>query len=293
LFQIFLFKLPQTSLKEAAFSKRYHELIFVARIACSRYFCPMPRTRFNLLPMFALLLSASAFCSDWGGWQNVRSLYDSGKFPEALQALKNAPSADASYYYNLGNIYYRLGQVGLAVANLEVANRKRPRDSDIQNNLKVAKTALAKTLGEDRVDPASSWLETVADTAPLDEIRLIIGLSALLVAMFLVYAYLRERNLRKTLLRPISIVLLTIFALSGSLYLAQRLASSNPPAISTEQQIIRSGPGEQFVELGRVEAGVRLRLLGPSIQTGQDLWRQVRYARDGLGWAKASSLLPL
>ena len=59
--------------------------------------------------------------------------YDSAAFYfEKIAALK---PDDAAVYYNLGNTYYRLNKVGLAVLNYERALRKSPNHKEANDNL--------------------------------------------------------------------------------------------------------------------------------------------------------------
>jgi uncharacterized protein YgiM (DUF1202 family) len=81
--------------------------------------------------------------------------------------------------------------------------------------------------------------------------------------------------------------------MTAGVYFTQRITNTNPPAICLENQSIRSGPGEQFMELTKMEPGEKIRLLGPSEQTNTEVWRQIRYMGDKIGWIRASSLLPL
>ncbi|OFZ70322.1 MAG: hypothetical protein A3K03_03895 [Bdellovibrionales bacterium RIFOXYD1_FULL_44_7] len=226
-------------------------------------------------------------------WEEFRSFYDTGKYQEAIQSLKRHPSNDANYFYNLGNTYYRLGQFGLATAYLEKSNRTRAHDPDIQQNLSLAKAALSKQIGEDRIDPASGWIESISDNAPLDEIRGILGLFAFVLTLLWIRSYYKSRSLKRTLLQPAGLLGLLALAITASLYLIQRLNASSPPAVAVTAESIRSGPGEQFIELTRIEPGMKIRLLEKSAKSGDEAWQQIRYSKSSIGWIKESSLLPL
>jgi tetratricopeptide (TPR) repeat protein len=222
-------------------------------------------------------------------WQEAKSLYEAGKFDEALQAFQTHPNDTAQYFHNLGTVYYRVGQPGRALAYLEKANSLKPHDPETQHNLHLAQAAVGQLIGEARLDAASTGLESLADRVSLQEVRGALGLLGLLVAVLWLRAYWKTRNLKRTFLQPAGFIGLLGFGLTAGLYFTERLAQSHPPAFAVERQVIRSGPGDQFAQLGQVEPGMKIRLLGP---VDQD-WRQVRYSTDGIGWIKASSLLLL
>jgi len=229
-------------------------------------------------------------------WQEAQSFYEQGKFEEALKLLQANPSESGSYYYNLGSVYLKNSKAGPAVAYLEKANRLSPHDPSIQQNLRIAKTQLAQTLGADHIDPASTQLEEVIDRISLDEIRGGLGLLGFILILFWFKSYLKLRSLRKTMVQPAGFLTLLSFIFMASLYAAQRIGENHPGAICLDQQVIRSGPGERYQELSQAEAGTKLRILGPAENSEappQELWRQIRYSQQRIGWVRADGLLVL
>ena len=83
---------------------------------------------------------------------------------EAL--LKNGEAADV--YYNLGNSYYKIGEIAKAVLNYERALLLQPGNGDIRANLEVAR---AKTI--DKVEPVPevffvSWIKSLTNSMSVD-----------------------------------------------------------------------------------------------------------------------------
>ncbi len=70
---------------------------------------------------------------------------------EKYEAILNEKVFSKELYYNLGNAYYRLNKTGKAVLNYERALRIAPTDSDIKNNLSIAKTRIVED-----IEPISS-----------------------------------------------------------------------------------------------------------------------------------------
>ena len=261
-------------------------------------------------PAFAEQTAELTKSLDSGSWQEVHSLYQAGKLEEALRALMSQPQTERpAFYYNIGTLYLRLGKAGRSVAYLEKANRMRPHDTSILHNLQIARAAVSQTVGSDRMDPASNWLEGLADRVSLEEVRGTLGLLGLILSMIWIRRYLKTRDIKRTLLHPGSLFILAGFTVTATLYAAQRFSEIHPPAVCLDRETVRSGPGEHFLELAQVEAGSKLRLLGPTAEGSansgsgapapaaspatSELWRQIRYSTDGIGWVRASSLLLL
>jgi hypothetical protein len=245
----------------------------------------------------------------------VKSAFDTGNFDEALRQLLANPSDDASYNYNLGTTYLKLGKSGLALAYLEKANHLQPHDIGIQQNLKLARSSLSQAIGTEKMDPASTWSENLADNLRIDEIRGAFGLVGFVVTLFWIRSYLKTRNLRNTLLKPAGLLGMIGLGIIACLYTVEHVAGMSPAAICLNKEPIRSGPGDKYVNVTVCDAGVKIRVLGPTEETAAPtpsplpspgpsaapvaadapttLWRQVRYSQDGIGWIPASSLLLL
>jgi tetratricopeptide (TPR) repeat protein len=69
----------------------------------------------------------------------ANALYEKGDYRGAAEAYENLLSecclSNYSAYYNLGNSYYRLNDIGRAVLNFERAAALQPRDEDVRHNL--------------------------------------------------------------------------------------------------------------------------------------------------------------
>ena len=98
------------------------------------------------------------------------SAYIKDDYTTAIQIyeslLKNGESADV--YYNLGNSYYKIGEIAKAVLNYERALLMKPGNSDIRANLEVAR---AKTI--DKVEPTPevffiSWTKSLINCMSVD-----------------------------------------------------------------------------------------------------------------------------
>jgi tetratricopeptide (TPR) repeat protein len=239
-----------------------------------------------------LLFASSAFAAEQDPMQTVRALTEAGKVDEAYQDLLSIASShqeDPLFYYDLGSLAFRMGRLGPAVAYLEKADHLKRHDPDIQHNLEVVRANLAQTLGPERIDPASTWSESLADHVSLEEIRGVLGLLVLILSIFWIRGYLKTHKIRVALLGPSAVI--GGFCLLGvtGLYGIERFAHDRPPAIVLAKSAVRSGPGENYAELTQIDSGEKLRVLDLADRPTD--WLQVRYSQEGIGWIKASDVL--
>ncbi len=227
---------------------------------------------------------------------SFESLATVGNLNEEIAAARESAPQDATYFYNLGTLLLRSGQIGPSVAYLEKARGLNPIDPAISKNLDAGRASLGQVLGEGRLDPASNLLERWSDRTPLKVIQGLLGLLLAIWAWFLARRH-STRDSRKGFglawgqaFYPGLILFLLISALRAGWWVESA-------AMVLEPQVIRSGPGNQFMDLGRAEAGVKLRASGDTRfegESGKSLsWSQVRYSSDGIGWVKTSALLLL
>lgn len=242
----------------------------------------------------------------WSELETAKKYYEEKQYDTAFQELFAHPRETSAYFYNLGTLSFKMGKIGRAVAYLEKGYHLSPDDADIQYNLSIAKNALAAQLGIDQLDPASSWVEKLADRVTLEQARATLGLMGLILALLWIRAYLNQRSLKKAVLNSAALIGFFSFAITLAVYGIQRFAEGTPPAFCLEKDSIRSGPGAHYMELARIEAGTKVRFLSQKIEEPAptsslqmnvekpaNFWIQVRYSPEGIGWIRASGLLTL
>jgi len=88
-------------------------------------------------------------------FEAANQLYEEGKFADAAagyEQLVQAGRVSAALYFNLGNAWFKSGQMGRAIAAYRRAERLAPRDPDVRANLQFARNQVqGPTL------PANAW----------------------------------------------------------------------------------------------------------------------------------------
>lgn len=245
---------------------------------------------FSLLPALADTLPTPENHPSPENWEK---LLEQGQYERVIEWLQNQPPRFESYY-NLGSAYFQMDQYGIAAAYFQMAKSLNPFDVDARYNYELAYKKAAEQLGAERMDPGSNAFEKIADLLPLR--TLLAPLSALAVVIFLFWLrlYLETPPPRRPWQKP-SFYLAQV-ALMGPLFLlgVQKYAAHHPAGICTQQSIVRSGPGERFLEMGEVVQGMKVRLLGPIREDGeQNPWIQVRFGAEQIGWIPKNALLLL
>src|SRR5262249_19285050 len=85
-----------------------------------------------------------------------------GKFAEAASAyekLSQTGTVSPALYFNMGNAFFKSGQLGRAVAAYRTAERMAPRDPDVRANLQFVRNQIQGPTSA--ITPAQRWLATL------------------------------------------------------------------------------------------------------------------------------------
>ena len=122
----------------------------------------------------------------------ANDLYERGSFVEATQIyqqLADEGYGDSIVFYNLGNAYYKSGDLGRAILNYLRAERLAPRDPDIQDNLQIARDGIVDPFERSEQSALAGSIRVPQLKLSLDELaRIALGLWILLALMLLLLA---------------------------------------------------------------------------------------------------------
>ncbi len=146
-------------------------------------------------------------------------LFSEEKYEEAAQVyeriLKSAEHSNL--YYNLGNAYYRSGDIGLAIWAYEKGKILSPRHKDIRYNLSIVNTYV-----KDRIESPKGFFLIELYRSFMERVTIIdlLGAGGVGLVILVLLSIMRNKlNLREKILTPLltlsilAIILLHIFAL--------------------------------------------------------------------------------
>ena len=127
--------------------------------------------------------------------------YAEGNYAEAAtqyeQILAEQPSAEV--YYNLGNAYFKQGELAQSILAYERALRLKPFYKDAKHNLQFAQSQIVDNIEDTQAFFLSNWLKTIRNIfSELTWVVLSIVLFMLMLVCFFFFAFSRTLWLRKT-----------------------------------------------------------------------------------------------
>jgi tetratricopeptide (TPR) repeat protein len=216
--------------------------------------------------------------------------YEAGKYTEAAaiyEAILDSGLYHSSVYYNLGNAYFKQGDLGRAILNYRRAQRLDPRDSDIATNLSIARAQTVDKLEAPPEEGLSNLVQLAEEWLTLNEAMLVA------LALWLLLGLLALVALLKPALRRwcgIGMGVLGIFLLAGVVSMASRSyrEQNYPLAVIVAEKIdVTSGPGtsEQYLVEFTLHAGTEVSLI--ESRAG---WQRLTLPGDLQGWVPETAV---
>ncbi|MFC2042729.1 tetratricopeptide repeat protein [Chloroflexota bacterium] len=241
----------------------------------------------------ALNISAHSSEADIDAVSIANKLYESGQYDQATQIYQQIISQgvqDSAIYYNMGNVYYKQGDLGRAIVNYERAALLNPRDSDIQANLTIARNHAeqSESLPAIAKGPVDSISRFIGGWFSIDETAILaLGLWFTFSLLFLVWLQLEPGKARTWMGYSAFMTLLLVAVLSLSL--GNRIYSEkvHPTAVVVANEItINSQPGDLYATEKSLHNGAEVILLGT-----QGDWAHLATPGETLeGWIPLSAV---
>jgi tetratricopeptide (TPR) repeat protein len=255
-------------------------IITLAQLACGQ---PLPPARQREILRDALSAFDQAVDAARDHPDRALQLYQQAE--AGFQALSEAGIHNAALDYNLGNVYFRLGDLGRAILHYRRSAALNPFDPRLVANLRYARDRVEPRIapsGESRL--ARQLLFWHYETSLAQRFWTLVGLTA--AGWALLFAWLAWR--RRGVLVAGIIGVLAALAVCVSLLAQIHADARYPPAVIVAKEVplrLGRGEGSDLALQQPLGAGCELRILQ---QRGD--WVEVRLRNDQSGWLPATAI---
>jgi len=201
-------------------------------------------------------------------FQAGNNLYEQGNYQEAIAQYDSALVLyqASAILYNRGNAYFKLGRVGLAIADYLRARRLNPRDADINYNLEFARQfRVDKNLNSEGILSRAIRVSLTIFSPPVIRLSAAVLFTLFSIALALYLSaygrWLSHITVRRPLLISVlGIFLIFLYCLSSVLYWREA-TNPNLAVVVVPEAILRSGPGEEYKEIAAVHDGLEAKII--------------------------------
>lgn len=200
--------------------------------------------------------------------------------------ILNKGYESAALYYNLGNAYFRLNKLGMAILNYERGLKLQPNDEDLQYNLKIANSRTVDKIQELPKLFFVEWWEIIITSLSMA------ALSLLLIAVFTLFlaaiaVYLLSKNLRLQRFSFFSgSVLLAVLLIVTIMFISRvdREESSNYAVLIEPSITAKIAPDNKSGDAFLIHEGIKFQL----IDRVND-WSKIKLSDGKIGWLPSNS----
>ena len=209
--------------------------------------------------------------------------YSAGDYPKAISnwdALVAEGIQSHGLHFNLGNAYYRTGELGKAIFHFRKAASLSPRDPDALFNLKYARSRRVDRLDQGSSLGVPSWLAVLSPLSPNEALWFSLSLWLLL------WIYLAGVSLRRV---PIwgGFVMMGLWLVSATM-LTGAFGRLRPFGTVLDSNVnAMSATGKDSVALFTLHEGAEFQV----VSVLDDQWVQIELPDGKKGWLPRSSVL--
>ena len=217
--------------------------------------------------------------------------YESSRFADAVEAYRKAERAgvrNGALYYDLGNAYFKSGNLAQAIANYRRAEALSPRDPHVRANLDFVLAHREDKALQPRTMVLFAWAQLLFNWLSLNEW---VAATTLLYALACVLWVVRTQfRLRARALKWVqqATVGLSVLALAFTLTKVNAVRGVERGVIAESRVAVMSGPGTDYTAEFSLHEGAEVR-----VEARRADWVRIAATDKLQGWIPAKSLITM
>lgn len=229
--------------------------------------------------------------------QQADSAYSADNFTLAealyLQAMKTGGTS-ATLFYNLGNAYYRQGNLGKAIVNYERALKLDPTNNDARANLDFVNSKITDKQTDSGSYLDSLWNSTVGMARA--DIWAVVALVLFAVFLGAVAAYIFSTAVavkKASFFGGIIVLIVSVCTTVIAFAAANRVNSNNYAIILPPASQLSTSPREarnQAEQALLLHEGTKVEIIDSIASPGDGMWYEVKAGHGDRAWVKASEV---
>ncbi len=220
----------------------------------------------------------------------ANNAYNQGLYDSAINTYNKILAQkveSAELYYNLGNAWFKKGEIPHAILYYEKAKKLAPNDEDINYNLGIANSMIVDKIEKVPRLFFERWWDYFYNLLGADQWAVIFLISwALLILMVGLFFLSSSRGTRKL---AFFLGLLFMLTTAGSYGLAaqkhKHAVTHNEAIVFTPTITVKSSPTQTSVDLFVIHEGTKVKILDRV-----DNWLKIKISNGSIGWIPESSV---
>jgi tetratricopeptide (TPR) repeat protein len=226
-------------------------------------------------------------------WDKANAFYTNEEFRQAASVYEQILSSgeeSAKLYFNLGNAYYKTGDINQAILNYERAKLLAPQDEDIDFNLRMANQFVVTSIEALPQPFFLRWKQSVVNTYPADNWAFIsVSAFILFLALLGLYIFGRSVRIKKiSFLAGIAAIVISAFTFSFAAEQKKEIKNRNQAVVFCPRVTVKSSPSQSGTDLFLIYEGLKVEITG-----NIDKWTEIKLADGNKGWLPDSCIVKI
>ncbi|MFV0390372.1 MAG: tetratricopeptide repeat protein [Paludibacteraceae bacterium] len=221
--------------------------------------------------------------------KQANELYSNGQYSDAVKLyeklLQNGVSAEL--YYNLGNSYYKIDEIGLSILNYERALRLNPGFRDAAYNLEIAESKIVDKVTTSASFFVKRWINGLINKLSSNQWAFVsLVFFILSIATFFVFIFSNLRKRRK--FSFYASIILALFFMGTFVFSGVRkeqFVKHNSAIVLSGQVSAKSAPDASGTELFQLHEGTKVH-----IKSTLGAWTEITLENGALGWIEEKAI---
>jgi tetratricopeptide (TPR) repeat protein len=218
--------------------------------------------------------------------KDANRFYKENKYDQAVEAYEKLVTSgfeSGALYYNLGNSYFKKGELGRALLNYERAKLFIPHDSDLRSNYDFVRGALNVSAQYNSEIFIWRWLDRLFDGVGMNGLAMLV--SVLWISILVLMSAVLFMPVLKQYAAPLAVIL-AVFLIICSTALVRKIGYYERGAIVVASEVeAKFEPGNSATTFFKLTEGNSVLVLDRSSD-----WVKILRPDSKIGWVPASSI---
>lgn len=247
----------------------------------------------TIIAVLTLPLLLKAQESNDSLWVKANNLYTSEEYQKAIPVYEQilaSGNESAKLYFNLGNAYYKAGEINKAILNYERAKVLAPQDEDVEFNLRIANQFVVTKIDELPKPFFVRWKTSIVNKYPADTWA-VISIGSFVIFLFLLGLFFFSRNVavrRFSFWISMTLIVISVIAFSLAGKQKKKINTRDQAIVFCPRVTVKSSPSESGTDLFLIYEGLKIQ-----VTDSLGSWTEIRLADGNQGWLRDSCIVKI
>jgi len=235
----------------------------------------------SVILCFSLLALAQT-----GAVKQANESYSKGQYQQAAKQYEEIlinEGVAPELYYNLGNSYYKINEIGRSILNYERALRLSPNFDDARANLALVQLKVVDNVVQTPSFFLGRWIENLIKLLSTNQwIFLSIGLFVVSLLLTFIFIFGSSRPVRKISFYIGAVMLIiSIFTVIFSGIRKDQMINHDEAIVMSGVITVKSSPDKSGTDLFQLHEGTKV-----IIKSTLGKWTEIKLGNGSIGWVE-------